>query len=296
MRWERIIIKNDEGGAVEAMAPIVISASRATDIPAFYPDWLCSRMEKGFLEWNNPFNNVKHYVSFSKCRAMVFWTKNPRPMFKYLDYLDKKIGNYYFHYTLNDYENDCLEPNLPPLRERIASFVELSDRIGKDRVIWRFDPLILTDNIDIDSLLRRIEYIGTRVKDRTNKLIFSFADIDVYKKVEKRLKKEGVRYHDFTLEDKIRIAKGISSINNRLGLEVATCSEDIDLEGCGVKHARCIDPELMSKIFNHDYRLMDYLKRCKKDSGQRKDCRCISSKDIGKYGTCKHGCKYCYAQ
>jgi DNA repair photolyase len=294
MAWEKTHI-NTGNNIVEAIAPEVISASRATDIPAFCSDWLIERIKEGYLEWKNPFNSKEQLVSFSKCKAIVFWTKNPEPIFKHLDFLDERIKNYYFQYTVNDYENEGFEPYLPSLENRVKSFIELSKRIGKERVIWRFDPLIMTDKLNKNTLLDKIERIGEQLHKHTNKLVFSFVDIDCYRKVKTNLKKWGIRYIDFSEDDKIALAQGISRLNKKWGLEIATCSEDIDLEEFGIGHNKCIDDELMKKAFSKDNELMEYLKKQKKDLGQRKDCLCIPSKDIGRYGTCKHECRYCYA-
>lgn len=312
MQWQKETIVLDDHTTAEAQAPVIISASRATDIPTFYADWFISRWEAGYIKWINPFNNQPLYVSFKKTRAVVFWTKNPRPMFKYLDYLDHNIPNYYFQFTLNDYDQEHFEAKVPSLSSRIETFKELSNRLGKKRVVWRFDPLILTDTIDVTELLRRIKNIGDQLKDYTEKLVISFADIGSYKKVENNLKKEDVPYIEFTQESMVEIAKGLQELNKEWGLEIGTCSEKIDLEAFGITHNRCIDDDLMIDLFSHDKDLMDFLgveispadlfsdgnvvkKRNLKDKGQREDCGCIMSKDIGQYNTCPHECNYCYA-
>ena len=112
--WEKIQIKNDDGEEVTATAPVIISASRATDLPGFYGDWFIDRLRKGYLVKRNPRNpKITEYVSFSNTRLIVFWTKNPKPIFKYLEVIDQMGIGYYFQYTLNDYEKEGLEPNLP---------------------------------------------------------------------------------------------------------------------------------------------------------------------------------------
>lgn len=312
MQWkkEKIIIKSGE--EVQAQAPIIISASRSTDIPTFYSDWFISRWEAGYLKWTNPFNGKPLYVSFKNTRVVVFWTKNPRPIFKYLDYMDKNIPNYYFQYSLNDYDNEGFEAKVPSVESRIKTFKELSDRLGKKRVVWRFDPLILTDKIDVNELLKRVKRIGDELKDYTTKLVFSFVDIGIYRKVENNLKREQVNYIEWTPELMDEFAEGISKINQDWGLELGTCSEKIDLDRYGIVHNKCIDDDLMIDLFSHDKKLMDFLgikveqadlfsngkiikTKKLKDKGQREDCGCIMSKDIGQYNTCPHECNYCYA-
>ena len=156
MDTNKITIKTDSCESVEAVAPIIISASRSTDIPAFYAKWFLNRLEKGYCVWYNPFNRQKMYISFKRCKVVVFWTKNPKPIIPYLSELDKRGIHYYFQITLNDYEREGFEPNVPPLKERIETFKQLSKLIGKEKVIWRFDPLILTSELTSRKLLNRI--------------------------------------------------------------------------------------------------------------------------------------------
>jgi DNA repair photolyase len=305
-------MKTDDGQIVDAQAPVIVSASRSTDIPAFYGDWFVNRWEKGYIKWINPFNRKPLYVSFARTRAVVFWTKNPRPMFRHLDYLDEKIPNYYFQYTLNDYEAEGFEERVAPLEKRLDTFRELAQRLGKERVIWRFDPLILTESTGIEELLRRIERIGDALQGYTEKMVFSFADIGVYRKVQNNLRE--VPYREFDEESMETFARELAALNGKWGLELATCSEKIDLSAHGIAHNKCIDDALMLRLFPQDRELMEFLgveyaepslfdepgdtrrKPLKlKDKGQRKECGCIVSKDIGQYNTCAHGCNYCYA-
>jgi len=312
VKWEKEEIIKDGSEKINAQAPIIISASRSTDIPAFYSDWFISRWKAGYLKWKNPFNGVHIYVSFKNTRCIVFWTKNPKPMFKYLDYMDENLPNYYFQYSLNDYDKEGFEAKVASVESRIKIFKDLSTRLGKKRVVWRFDPLILTDEIDINELLRRVKRIGDELKDYTEKLVFSFVDIGIYRKVENNLKKENVKYIEWTPELMDKFAQGISQINKEWGLELGTCSEKIDLDEYGIVHNKCIDDDLMIELFSDDKKLMDFLgleieeanlfndskilkTKKLKDKGQREDCGCIMSKDIGQYNTCPHECNYCYA-
>ena len=313
MQWKKHKITLDDGTQTDAQAPVIISASRATDIPTFYSDWFISRWEAGYLKWTNPFNGKPLYISFANTRVVVFWTKNPRPMFKYLNYLDTNIPNYYFQYSLNDYDKEGYEAKVPNVVSRIKTFQELSNRLGKKRVVWRYDPLLLTDTIDVTELLRRVKNIGDQLKNYTEKLVFSFADIAIYKKVKNNLTKEAVPYIEFTPETMEEFAKGIAEINKEWGLELGTCSEKIDLEKYEITHNKCVDDDLMVDLFSQDKELMDFLgveieepslfeterkvtkKRNLKDKGQREDCGCVMAKDIGQYNTCPHECNYCYA-
>jgi len=313
MNWDKINITKQDGEVVEAQAPIIISASRSTDISAFYSDWFVQRIKAGYVKWKNPFNGVPLYVSFNKARLIIFWSKNPKPMMKHLDYLDEKINNYYFQYTLNDYDFEKLEPNVPKVQSRIETFIELSESIGKGKVIWRFDPLILTDKIGIDELLKKVENIGNQLKDYTEKMVFSFADIKLYKKVHSNLRKNAINYQEFNEGRMNEFATGLQQLNKTWKFEIGTCAEKIPLEKYGIIHNKCVDDDLMIKLFPHDKTLMDFLgvkitppdifnpkgsiekKKNNKDKGQREFCGCIFSKDIGEYNTCPHLCEYCYA-
>ena len=325
---EKVICKTDGGNTVEATAPVIISASRSTDIPAFYAKWFFNRLAKGYCTWYNPFNiNQKMYISFERCRVIVFWTKNPTPIIPYLSELDKRGIHYYFQVTLNDYTKEGFEPNVPSVEERIEAFKTLSNLIGKEKVIWRFDPLIITPNIGPRELLTRIWNVGNKLKGYTDKLVFSFVDVKAYRKVQNNLvketmffTKENVESAEANLAQRIEIVEGLKKIceawhNDGWDVEMATCAEDIDLEAYGIEHNRCIDGELMKQIFADDKELVYYLHTLKwpekdmfgeippipqkaknvKDTGQRKICGCMVSKDIGMYNTCRHFCIYCYA-
>jgi DNA repair photolyase len=234
-------------------------------------------------------------------------------MIKHLPFLKKNVKNFYFQFTLNDYENEGYEGKLPSVKERIDTFKELSNQIGKDHIIWRFDPMILTDTIDINTLLKRIKPIGDELQNYTNKLVFSFADISIYAKVASNLKKEKIAYQEFTIETMHDFAAGLQELNKRWKLEIGTCAEKIPLEQYGIKHNKCVDDDLMIKLFSNDKKLMDFLGvkvqqndlfnppkverviKNFKDKGQREICGCTFSKDIGQYNTCPHECIYCYA-
>ncbi len=131
--WEKVAIRTAQGEAVEAVAPVIVSASRRTDIPAFYAEWLVERLRAGYVRWVNPFSGMPQFVSFARTRAVVFWTKNPRPMLPHLAELDRRGIGYYFQFTLNDYDAEELEPGVPPLAERIEIFAGLSRRVGKEK-------------------------------------------------------------------------------------------------------------------------------------------------------------------
>ena len=313
MAWDKTKIQIDNGEWVDAHSPIIISASRSTDIPAFYADWFFHRLEKGYSAWINPFNGVKSYVSYDQNRFIVFWSKNPRPLLDYIPELEKRRINCYIQFTLNDYETENLEKNVPSLSERIDTFKKLVDKLGFGRVIWRFDPLLLTDNLGIDDLLYKIEGIGNQLIGYTEKLVFSFADIASYKKVKNNLVHNNINYIEFDEDSMNLFASELALLNKKWGYTLATCGEKIDLLKYDIEHNHCVDDKLIAKYFHHDTALMKFLgveisqgelfnpepqiifTKNNKDKGQRLFCGCINSKDIGQYNTCPHLCEYCYA-
>ncbi len=140
MKHQTLSLRDDNGTEILAQAPMIVSASRATDIPAFYADWFFHRLEKGYVRWRNPFSGQDSYVSFANTRFIVFWSKNPEPLLPYLPILKTRGIGCYIQYTLNYYEAEGLEPNVPPLPQRIDTFRRLVDVLGIGAVVWRFDP------------------------------------------------------------------------------------------------------------------------------------------------------------
>jgi hypothetical protein len=317
--WEKILFTITDPAdplqtsRVEAIAPLIVSASRSTDIPAFYGDWFMARLAAGYVKWKSPFCGNPLFISFEKTRVFVFWSKNPAPFFPHLATLDRMGYNYYFLFTLNDYDNNRLEPGVPPAGERIETFIRLSRRIGKGRVIWRFDPLVLADDISVSDLLKKIRIVGDRIAPYTRRLVFSFVDIEKYPKVRRNLREGGiVGAREFTDDEVGKFCTGLASLNKQWDLFLSACAEGRDLSCFGIGRGQCIRYDLMVEEFGNDRNLMDFLhpyaqqtlsgmpaattpSRRLKDPGQRSTCRCIVSKDIGQYSTCMHFCTYCYA-
>jgi DNA repair photolyase len=327
MAWNKVKLQIENGIWVDAQAPLIVSASRSTDIPAFYADWFFHRLRVGYSAWTNPFNGKLSYISYQDVRFIVFWSKNPKPILKYLDELKERNINCYIQFTLNDYVAEGLEKGVPSLDERIATFKKLVARLGKGHVVWRFDPLILTDKIDINTLLRKIENIGDSLYGYTDKLVFSFADISAYRKVKSNLEKNKINYKEWDEQQMEQFAAQLSEMNKKWNYQLATCGEKIDIEKYNIAHNRCIDDELMIRLAYNDNVLMKFFNveiktkenslfgeveipkesieidssryavksKSNKDSGQRQFCGCAASKDIGEYNTCPHLCEYCYA-
>lgn len=307
-------------GRQATIAPLVISASRATDIPAFHAKWFMNRLEAGYCVWENPFNtHQRQYVSFEQCRAFVFWSKNPKKLIPDLPKVSARGCQFYFQYTLNDYAETGIEHYLPRLAQRIELFKQLSEKIGRHRVIWRFDPIILGGGLTVENTLDRLYAIGHEIAPYTEKLVFSF--VDWYKKTERGLGKRDKSFRAPSNEEMLALAKGIVEVERALPsrLKLATCAETLDLDALGIEHNKCIDPDLLLRLCPDcaefqktaskptrtasqgsllDIPALSQVQlaaKSAKDNGQRKACGCAPSKDIGAYNTCQHFCAYCYA-
>jgi len=298
--WERIPIQTGEAGRVEAVAPVVVSASRRTDIPAFRADWLLDRLRAGYVRWANPFGGPPQYVSFARTRAIVFWTKDPRPLLPRLGELERLGIGFYFQFTLNDYEAEGLEPGLPPLAERLEAFRALSGAVGRERVVWRFDPLLLADGLPAEGLAGRGIRLGERLHPYTGRLVIAFADIQRYARVRSRLRRFGRGCRESSPGEMRQVAARLAEAARGWGIPVAACAETVDLGEFGIGRSRCVDDRLLERLYPRDAELLAFLGPAAergrlKDPGQRPECGCIRSKDIGSYDPCPHACRYCYA-
>lgn len=263
---------------------MIISVSRRTDIPAFYSEWFFNRLKAGYVDVINPFNSKQaNRISLTKkdVDCFVFWTKNPISFLSRLDELNDY--NYYFQFTLNSYGTD-LEPNVPSKSNvLIDAFIKLSKAIGKEKVIWRYDPVILTNKYTREWHVKYFEKIAKKLSGHTEKCVFSF--VDIYIKTKRNTKDLGMK--EITKDDMIYIAFEFSKIAKKYNIELSTCCEEIDLHKYDIKHNSCVDGVLIEKMFG--------LKLNEKLDKQRKMCGCLKCVDIGAYNTCLHGCKYCYA-
>lgn len=265
---------------------MIISASRRTDIPAFYSGWFLNRLKAGFVFVQNPRN--PHFVSRISLEQnavdfIVFWTKNPENMISRLDSLDAYGIPYYFLFTITSYSRD-IEIDLPDKQRVIEIFVRLAERIGTDRVIWRYDPIFLTDKIGFYDHYRFFDFIADKLRGYTRKCIISF--LVLYKKCLRNL--QSVALAELNQEKMIEIASTLNSIAKHYDMKLETCAMELDLDETGIKHGKCIDDQLISKIIGKPI-------HAKKDKSQRDACCCVESIDIGAYNTCLHHCLYCYA-
>lgn len=268
---------------------MIISASRRTDIPAFYSEWFMNRIKEGYvITRNSSYYNQLYRIKLSPdiVDCIVFWTKNPIPMIPKIDQL--KDYCFYFQFTLTGYGRD-IEANLPnKKKELIPAFQKLSEKIGPERVIWRYDPVVVNDQYDTDYHYNAFGQIAEALNGYTEKCVFSF--VDAYAKNTKAMQAMHIR--NLSVEEMCKMAEKFRDIAWANHMAIATCAEEIDLEKYGIEHNACIDRELIERLTGGK---ISEAKKYSKDEGQRKACRCMRSKEIGTFNTCGNGCLYCYA-
>ncbi len=264
---------------------MIISASRRTDIPAHYSEWFCNRLKEGYVLVRNPMNThqiSRVILSPEVVDGIVFWTKNPAPMLKRLKQLENY--NYYFQFTLTAYGPD-IEKNLPSKNQVIIPvFQQLSNEVGKERVVWRYDPIFVSDRYTVEYHCRYFEVLASKLAPYTEKCTVSF--IDIYKKIEQNMKLYNMQA--VTSDQQLELLQRFVETAKKYNIYIDTCAEVCDFTDIGVFPAHCIDKERFEKIG-----------KCRlhvgKDKNQRSECGCIESIDIGAYDSCPNGCLYCYA-
>jgi len=262
---------------------MILSVSRRTDIPAYYAEWFCRRLEAGFLLVRNPMN--PHQVSRivldpTVVDGIVFWSKNPAPLMSRLD----RLSDYpfYIQYTLTPYGAD-LEPHVPPREEAMETFLALADKLGPHRLIWRYDPIIFSPDHTAAYHLRAFEQIARRLSGQTRRCVVSF--LDFYPIVHRQIP----RAHPLSLDNREELLLSLSERAAYYGMTLTTCAETGSYSLKGIPPGGCIDPGLLGEIGGRPL-------KAKKASGQRPQCLCCDSIDVGTYSTCRHGCLYCYAE
>jgi len=280
---------------------MIISASRRTDIPAFYADWFINRVRNGYCEAPNPFNPRQVATISLKAENVdwiVFWTRSPRPLMRYLEELDDRGFGYYFQYTLLDYPAK-IDPHTLPAARSLDTFRLLADRIGAERVIWRYDPIVLSEITPVDYHLESFNRLAAALQGYTERVVVSL--LDVYTKARRRLENlhsQGAGLlpvahpklnKNTVLPDELSLLfAGLGRLAQAHKLDVLSCAEEIDLAIYGIQAGKCIDGELIERLTNRSVTQ-------RKDPSQRKACGCVVSKDIGMYDSCLFGCRYCYA-
>ena len=264
---------------------MILSVSRRTDIPNYYSEWFFNRLKDGFLYVRNPMNF--HQISEIKISpdvvdCIVFWTKNPLPMMERLDELE--AYNYYFQFTLTGYGND-VERNLPNKKTSVIPiFQELSNKIGKEKVVWRYDPIFFSNRYNVQYHLKAFRSIAEALSGYTEKCVISF--LDIYPKNKKNM--DNLLSYDLSDSELREFAKELSNIAKENHIKFGSCAEKVDLDEYGIIHNSCIDKELIEKIIGCKLKI-------NKDKNQRIECGCVESVEVGTYNTCKNGCVYCYA-
>ncbi|MEW5867939.1 MAG: DUF1848 domain-containing protein [Chloroflexota bacterium] len=271
---------------------MIISASRRTDIPAFYAEWFIKRIQAGACEVPHPFNPrqvLRVSLAPEDVDVIVFWTRDPRPLFPHLAGLEARGYRYYFQYTLLNYPRP-LEMR-SPLKTRLQAFHELAERIGPERVIWRYDPLVFTEITPPDFHLETYQRLARALRGATRRSVISL--LTPYDKIKKRMQAladQGAALLPYSPQDDWfgGLLGGLASAARANGMQITSCASELPLEQYGIQPGKCVDDEYIQEVFGLEVSHT-------KDPGQRKACGCVISKDIGVYDTCLFGCPYCYA-
>ncbi|MHB8062873.1 MAG: DUF1848 domain-containing protein [Ruminiclostridium sp.] len=261
---------------------MILSASRRTDIPCYYSDWFMNRINAGYVLNRNPINHAqisKIPLSPDVVDCIVFWTKDARNIIDKLNVLDSLGYNYYFQFTLTPY-NKSIEKGLRDKADIEDTFITLSKTIGKSRVLWRYDPIVVNDTLNISYHKKQFTRMCEKLCDHTESVTISF--VDIYPKLKSQLIRE------ISEDEMAELSTFIGEKANAYGLTAKACCEKTDLSRYGIAKATCIDKDVIERIYS------TYL-NIKPDKNQRDSCGCYESIDIGAYNTCKNGCIYCYA-
>jgi hypothetical protein len=264
----------------------IISASRRTDIPAFYMPWLMNRLRAGSVGYPNPFSGEVYTISLQPedVHSIVFWSKHYAPLLPHVDELEEWGYRFYFHYTITGAPR-ALEPHVPEWRRAVKVFRTLAERTSPRHVQWRFDPILFTDQLKAEFYVERFREIITALAGATERCYFSFAVF--YGKVERQLQRAGIRFHDPTPEEKQALTEAMADIAAEWGITLHACCQDALVTG-QVQKAHCVDGDLLAELFP-DRPHVSQLRPT------REQCGCVASRDIGMYDTCPYGCLYCYA-
>lgn len=262
---------------------MIINTGGRTDTVQYYTKWLLKRFEEGYVYSRNPLfpNKVTRYdLTPDKVDCIQFCSKNYKPI---LTYLPDIISRYhtYFHYTITAYGKD-IEPGVPSIGESIETLKRLSAIVGKQRIAWRYDPLLLTEKYTIETHFQTFERMARELSPYVDRCIFSF--VEMYKKLETNMP-ELIPLTDY---DKDALAKGLGAIATEYGLYIQTCGTNGDYMRYGIHPSGCMTLDMMGKANGVTFKNL-------KHKGMRQGCHCIESRDIGAYDTCMNGCKYCYA-
>lgn len=262
---------------------MIINTGQRTDIPAFYSKWFMNRVREGFVMVRNPFYPTivtKFKLDPEVVDVIGFCTKNPRPMFPYLDEL-KPFGQFWY-VSITAFDKD-LEPNVPPIDQVIEDFKYLSKKVGKNAMGWRYTPIIVNDKYTVERHIKTFEYIAKELKDYITLAVFGF--VDIYDK----LKRNHPEIKDCSDEDKITIAKAFKEIADKYNLDLRLCSKEKWLSNYGIDVDGCM------RLEDYERSIKSSLDIKQKMQARKGYCSCYLSNDIGEYNSCLHLCSYCYA-
>ncbi len=259
---------------------MILNVSGRTDIVAFYTEWFMNRYKEGYLDVRNPFNKkLVSRIYFSDVDLIMFCTKNPIPIIDKIKEINKPI---LFHITLTPYNKD-IEPNVIDKTKIIEGIKKLSKIIGIDNIYVRYDPIIINDKYNIDYHIKAFSKLCSLLNGYVKRIIISF--LDEYKNVKEN--RNILKYKTLTDNDYKLIGKNFSKIALNNGMTVQTCFEDRNLVEYGLVKGECLSHELAYKLTGKSYKSWTARKERK--------CNCVQMVDIGVYNSCKHFCKYCYA-
>ncbi|MDY3052332.1 MAG: DUF1848 domain-containing protein [Ndongobacter sp.] len=261
---------------------MIINTGQRTDIPAFYAEWFANRLKEGFVCVRNPYNpnQVSRYrLDPAVVDVIGFCTKNPAPMFPYMDLL-KEYGQYWF-VTITPYGRD-IEPNVPDKHRLLDDFKRLSERVGVHSVVWRYDPIFISERYTAEYHLRAFGQMASALNGYTKTAVISF--IDLYPKVKRNFPEARA----VTREQRITLGKAFIEMAAVWGMTVKPCAEGDELAACGADCSGCM------RISDYERAIGQRL-NAPKGKGARAECACYLSCDIGAYNTCRHLCRYCYA-
>lgn len=261
---------------------MILSVSRRTDIPCYYSEWFMNRLNAGYVLTRNPMNPVqinKIQLSPDIIDCIVFWTKDALKIIPYLTEMNHLGYKYYFQFTLTPYDT-IYEKNLRYKIDIENTFIELSKMIGKEKVLWRYDPIIMNDFLTMDYHKKHFLRLCEKLHAYTESVTISF--VDKYTKLKTNLIRE------ITDEEMIELSSFIRQTARNYELTAKACCEKMDLAQYGITEASCIDKTVVEKICGYPISV-------NQDKNQRTSCGCVESIDIGSYNTCLNGCIYCYA-
>lgn len=262
---------------------MIINTGGRTDTVQYYTEWLLNRFREGYVLSRNPLfpNKVTRYeLTPDKVDCVVFCSKNYKPILPYLHEITDKF-NAYFHYTITAYGRD-IEPGVPEIGESMETLIELSEAVGKQRVAWRYDPVLLTEKYTIARHFQTFERMAEKLTPHIDRCIFSF--VEMYKKLEYNMPE----IIPFSADDMYTLAKGLGAIANKYGIYIQTCGTNGDFSRYGIHSSGCMTLDILGEANGIEFKNL-------KHKGMRQGCHCIESRDIGAYDTCMNGCKYCYA-